>query len=270
MIVMGMMLAVMLFAVSPVRAQNAVQEASMGPFTLRETPLPEVEGLVSLSLDYKGATLPLEEEIMAGAVAEAVTQENLPGAGCRTLVVPAFTGGAHCCSITYLAMQCQGQDLLFSVGLGHGSEAEFQDLNGDGTQELLIQDWSFAYYGPEGTDLSLSFAESLPFPRVFVFTGNAWRADRPGEFPAYYQALRTENEQEFTTADAGAAIAWTAMALMEGRPEQEVAPALGTRLPKDWRRATPRVLEDLKAALAGSGELCTALPLVPQPQPSQQ
>ena len=248
----------LLWAGNPCAALAA--EIRLGKFLVQETPDKEVETYAALRISH-GKQVIMEADVSRGTVEGTTIRQDFPVPGCRTMVIPVFTGGAHCCFELYLASQCGGEDRLYSVGLGHSDDAEFTDLNADGRMEMIVDDWSFAYYGPDGGEVSMSFAESLPFPRVFVHDKDGWRVDHPGEFAGFYTAKRRELEQEFKDPDPGPAIVWAALALMEGLPQKDVAVGFVSRLPKDWRPVAQRVMDDVLGALRQSGELCSAIPL---------
>ncbi len=68
-----------------------------------------------------------------------------PG-GQPELVLEAFSGGAHCCTTYYAFTQDDGAPRnLFILDAGNYG-ANFTDLNGDGTLELVFSSDAFAYY----------------------------------------------------------------------------------------------------------------------------
>ena len=80
--------------------------------------------------------------------AEMVSAELQPlrPGGLPELVVSAYSGGAHCCTTTLIYTQDSGR--LENIGvLDLGNFwADFQDLNGDGTRELIVYSDNLAYY----------------------------------------------------------------------------------------------------------------------------
>jgi hypothetical protein len=72
--------------------------------------------------------------------------EDLTGDRVRDVVVLLHTGGAHCC--TNGVVLSLGRDSLRRAGIvaGGDGEIQFEDVDGDGTFEVRVQDWRFAYW----------------------------------------------------------------------------------------------------------------------------
>ena len=97
------------------------------------------------------------ERYSEGMIDDAVRQaleadENL-------LVITEFTGGLHCCTYVHVLRLKPEFKVLESIA-GLHSFPLFNDLDGDGTLEVAVQDWTFAYW-------KASFAES-PAPVVVL------------------------------------------------------------------------------------------------------
>lgn len=90
----------------------------------------------------------------------------VPGApllgGEPCLVVEHWSGGAHCCYTLHVFSLGRYVDLVDSIALQHGGW-HFDDLDGDGSAELVCHDWTFAYW-------RASFAAS-PAPRMILRKG---------------------------------------------------------------------------------------------------
>ena len=87
------------------------------------------------------------------------TGKDITGRGVPNLVVSEWTGGAHCCFSAHVFELGKHFRKIASLDAGHG-KLDFQDLDGDGSLEAILHDWSFAYW-------PRSFAES-PAPRVIL------------------------------------------------------------------------------------------------------
>ncbi len=87
------------------------------------------------------------------------------------LVVEDWDGGAHCCNTLYIIALDDCPHLIQKLELEHSSLPIFQDLNGDGIPEIVIEDWTFAYW-------KVPFAQS-PSPEVILsYNGKKWTFDR--------------------------------------------------------------------------------------------
>ena len=169
---------------------------------------------------------------------------DTPRKDCKSLLIPTYTGGAHCCSINILCIVCGAKKYFAILELKH-SEMEFVDQDRDGTKEILLTDWSFAYYGLSD-DVFLSFAESPGLKRLLVFTPQGWRADRPGEFPSMYQRLVKGIPRE---KSATGAIALSYYALMAGKGEAAAEALLVKYLPDPWKPKRSKTFSDIKRSV---------------------
>lgn len=121
-------------------------------------PLPRTWGRYTLSLSPRTLSTDAEpsqtltvldgSRVVQRVTAEGVSAELQPlrPGGLPELVVSAYSGGAHCCTTTLIYTQDSGR--LENIGvldLGNFG-ADFQDLNGDGTRELIVYSDNLAYY----------------------------------------------------------------------------------------------------------------------------
>lgn len=184
---------------------------------------------------------------------------GIPGPNCRSLLTYCFSGGAHCCMSLIIATACGSQRSLDLIDLAHsGSEVKFIDIGAAGTKALKVTDWQFAYYGVEGTDFQLSFADSPGMTRLLVFDGGKWRSDASGEFSRFYGTLFTEARQSALTASrkregtelaAGRAIKAAYYFLMSGKPADGVADELKQLLPSSWKPEADKISADIRHAI---------------------
>jgi len=85
----------------------------------------------------------------------------------RELMVVEWTGGAHCCHYLYIIALEEAPFLIQKIDLEHSELPDFEDLDGDGVVEIVMKDWTFAYW-------KASYALS-PAPIVILkFDGRKW------------------------------------------------------------------------------------------------
>lgn len=93
--------------------------------------------------------------------------EDITGDGKPNLVISEYTGGAHCCSIEYIFEIGEEFRKIATID-GMHSEPGFIDLDGDKKLEIVLNDWTFAYW-------RASFSES-PAPEVILrFSDGAYQ-----------------------------------------------------------------------------------------------
>lgn len=142
--------------------------------------------------------------------------EDLNGDGMPDLLIYEYTGGAHCCSNYYFyALDSEfGLRALDRIEAEHG-DVRFADLDGDGTNEMTTQDWTFAYW-------HTSFAGS-PAPEVVL----RWRGgrcvvapelmERPAsdaaEFAGWVERTLTEEENAAAWSHGGVPVSYWATML---------------------------------------------------------
>lgn len=140
--------------------------------------------------------------------------DDLTGDGTPDLLISEYTGGAHCCSNYYvLSLHTGGPvELLARIAGWHGG-AEFRDLDGDGTPEAVLRDWSFAYW-------NTSFAGS-PAPQVIL----RWRGERYVADAELMRAFpRTDGDAPLPPNEVEFAMWVQAVRAAFGRESQEIAP----------------------------------------------
>ena len=84
---------------------------------------------------------------------------DITGNGKPNLVVCEWTGGAHCCYIAYVFEVGSSVKKIAEIDGLHDTP-EFVDLDGDSLPEVILLDWTFAYW-------NTSFANS-PAPKVIL------------------------------------------------------------------------------------------------------
>ena len=188
-----------------------------------------------------------------------------PVKGCQGLLGYCFSGGAHCCTTAMLLTLCGSEQTLTTVQLEHSSEIQWTDINEDGTSELGVADWSFAYYSIDpnslDSDLFLPFAFSPAFRRLGVWEGEkGWRSDRPGEFESFHAGLLEETLSDLKTlhvneeepqAITAHTIQATYYALMAGEGEERAEELLKSFLPPSWQPHREKLMKDIKASVEG-------------------
>lgn len=182
--------------------------------------------------------------------------EGLPLKECRSLFTYCFSGGAHCCMTVTLATHCGSRHFLNTIDFAHSdARVKFVDADKNGTKEIKVIDWQFAYYGPEGSELQLSFVDSPPLTRLLVYGKEGWRVDRIGEFARFYADLCNSARQEARTSGrgktypartAGKAIKAAYYCLMAGKPSGEALEVLDRLLPQSWKPESGKIIEDIK------------------------
>ncbi len=100
---------------------------------------PEYDGIVTISAAGQ-ATVQINYATGLGEL----TGEDIIGEGHPAVVVQTYTGGAHCCTITYAYDLGPTLKLVLETPESNCG-GEFQDLNGDGVYEFVTCDDSFAY-----------------------------------------------------------------------------------------------------------------------------
>jgi len=95
--------------------------------------------------------------------------KDITGNGIPELFVEGYSGGAHCCSHSYIVELSDPIKVLFDLDTGDNG-IEFKDLNHDGIMELSTNEDVFAYW-------HTSFAAS-PMPEVVLSLQNGkYKAD---------------------------------------------------------------------------------------------
>ncbi len=90
---------------------------------------------------------------------ETLESTDITGDGRADLVISEYTGGAHCCLLLHIFKLEPKFRYIQSINAKH-SNVYFQNLDADPALELVMQDWTFAYW-------NTAFAES-PAPEVIL------------------------------------------------------------------------------------------------------
>ncbi len=203
------------------------------------------------------------EELFAGECTfkthAPVTVANTPLPNCLMLLAYCFSGGAHCCTTLFIATKCGLRTSLDMVDLGHSDgKVKFTQPEGVPGKVISVHDWQFAYYGPEDSQIQLSFVDSPAMTRLLVFDNGHWRADRVGEFSRFYSRLLHEavhearssarrREPEFATSLAMKAAYYC---LMSGKPIEEGAEVLNRLFPTRWKSEAGKIIQDIYRAVS--------------------
>lgn len=145
---------------------------------------------------------------------------DLDSDGRPEAIVYDFTGGAHCCSQYFIfASDASGIHTLDAFALGNGGIQRIDDLDGDGTPEILAVDDRLALVA------GMAFA-NMPFlPLVLCVGEDRTLDDCTAQFPkvveqsaAHYEDLLSRPESDETTRQAAAIGVYAHYARL-GRPQ---------------------------------------------------
>jgi len=96
-----------------------------------------------------------------------VAGKSITGENRAELAVLGWSGGAHCCFTLYIYALGNRPYLIQKVDQGHSDGVRFVHLSPDPVPEIIINDWTFAYW-------KISFAKS-PAPEVILkYNGQHW------------------------------------------------------------------------------------------------
>lgn len=184
---------------------------------------------------------------------------GIPLPNCRSVLAYCFSGGAHCCMTLLTATNCSQEKTLTAVDLAHSDgEVQFVSADGKAAREMKVMDWQLAYYGPENSDLQLSFADSPGMDRLLVFDNGKWRVDRAGEFKRYYEtrleksrtaALAAAGKRNGVDRAAASAIQAAYYSLMSGKSADDSREMLNLLLPASWKPESAGIIEDIRRAV---------------------
>lgn len=177
-VVAGLVLAPISFA-DPVctgheDTSEALNHLAIGPFTYKMTYNPETdEGRFNLLrqgkvvYSQKGSHFFINPASKCSGLPIAGT--SITGQHRSELAVVNWTGGAHCCYTLFVIALEDKPFLIQKIELEHSSP-DFRDMDEDGVPELMLSDWTFAYW-------KIAFAQS-PAPHVALsFNGKKWAYD---------------------------------------------------------------------------------------------
>lgn len=119
------------------------QTLTWGAYTVKVAPRPQgnFSAEATATVTQGGKTLLTVRDWNIGASLKQLRPGGLP-----ELLLEAYSGGAHCCTTYYAFTQdAGGLQNLFVLEAGNYG-ANFSDLNGDGTLELVFSSDAFAYY----------------------------------------------------------------------------------------------------------------------------
>ena len=203
-----------------------------------------------------------EEELFAGEcffkTHEPVIVRNTPLPNCSTLLAYCFSGGAHCCTTLFVATKCGPRISLDMADLGDtNGKVKFAQAEGLPGKAIKVNDWQFAYYGPEDSQIQFSFADSPAMTRLLVFDNGHWRVDRVGECSRFYSRLLHEAVQEARSSarkrgpELTASLAMKAAyyCLMSGKSIEEASEVLSRLFPIVWRPEAGKIIQDIYRAV---------------------
>ena len=263
-VVLTLVAAVFLACAGQVLAQTGSSRQDspfLDHFKIRVTPDKEDEGLAVVELLYKGRAIFSGNEFKPDLEKQKRLRAT-PVPGSESAVQQLFTGGAHCCFTNLLWTVSGSQEMAFSFELEHSDTFDFKDIDGDGSKEIVLIDWSFAYYNSDNSpSLFLPFASSPGIYRIMVFDGTHWRADRPGEFRPFYQKLLDKTQRKLARMtpkekkkDITGVVGWVIEIAcyhhMVGRNEGTVMKLLQTELPPSWKGMASKIYSDIRKAAA--------------------
>lgn len=128
--------------------------------------------------------------------------DDVNGDGTPDLLVSEWSGGAHCCTRDYVISLEDDPRVLDTIYAEHSDGRTWEDLDGDGRPEVILNDWIFAYW-------ATSFTGS-PAPEVIL----TWRA---GRFrPAEHLMIKPPPSSEELGAMAAQLRTWAGKAGREG------------------------------------------------------
>jgi len=166
-----------------VPVQEAETAAVYGDYTVRVWKSLDVDAPSAgrtVTIERGGRVLACRTEAMGLG---ALSGTDLDGSGWPNVVIETYSGGAHCCFVTYVY---DLGETLAAVELppppGGNAPIEFADLDSDGVYEILTADDSFAY-------AYCAFAGS-PAVRVILAYDAGGRRYEPASprYPAAYAA----------------------------------------------------------------------------------
>lgn len=212
---------------------------------------PDNPKTVEVTFEQKGISKDTESYTFFGPVAEA---KDFPATGCDTMQIALYTGGANCCNGYYLLTACPETARAAFLPPG-GSLAPKPD---EGFKGYKADDLGFMYYEPAGQvgpdKLSLSGAESPRLTRFIVFDNGLWRADRQGEFPAYYGKLVAEAKRA-DIAPLPKAIEVGYYSYMAGHAPTQVAEAVMSIMPAKHADLAPIIVADIEKSASKFREI---------------
>ena len=132
--------------------------------------------------------------------------KDLTGDGDPNLAFAHWSGGAHCCTNVYLFSAGDEFRFIDKFSGEHGTPV-FEDVDGDGSYEVIIADWAFAYWNE-------SFVGSPVMEVILKFNGQRYEVaydlmKKPLErIDREYDELMKEYEDKYDPENCRQGFAW--------------------------------------------------------------
>lgn len=180
--------------------RNQTSEARFKDYEIRTYRWPEPEGCLQIFkrgrvvYSLESADFKIGGNFESGVSVPIGT--DITGTGTPDAIVGEWSGGAHCCYTLHVFELGEKLRQIGQIKAEDSDEADFRDLNHDGTLEFVGYDWAFAYW-------NTSFLYS-PAPRIvlkyrqgcFRLALDMMKDPRPtaAEFAALVRRVRADRE----------------------------------------------------------------------------